>query len=447
MIFLAKYIGDKSFYSRASRQIIPIIIQSFITSLSGFIDTIMASYFDGVSAVGTALQIDSIMQGITFGIAAGINIFVVQYYGAKDMNKMKQSFFFSLIMVSLNSIFWIFLSLFLNVRLLGLFIEDKGVVVASFSYLRFSCFSFIFTSLIMSFSFAYHSVQKTVVTFFIGSFTLVIHVIANYFLMFICDMGIAGAGLSMVVTQIASFLIYIIYSIKTKQPFIASPSIIFTLKWSFMKNLLVKTLPLIFNETFFSLGNSLFIIAYGTLGKNVMDCYYIGNQVVNIAYTVVNGISDGATTLIGYELGRKNFEYVEKEVNYFFGLTGAMSVITIIFLTVMSPTIVSLFSVKSISAYNLSVSIIRVLSLRVAFRLFNVIIFAALRSGGDSKFLALLDSGILWIVGVGSTYLMIYLIGITDIVLVILISQLEQFIRLVIGLLRIKSKKWLHSLT
>lgn len=444
---LTKYIGDKAFYNRASRQILPIIIQSFVTSLSGFIDTIMASHFDGVSAVGTALQIDALMQGVTFGIAAGINIFVVQYYGAKDLDKMKQSFVFSLLMVSLNSIVWIVLSLFLNVKLLGLFIADENVVVTSYSYLRFSCFSFVFTSLIMSFSFAYHSVQKTIVPFIIGSFTLVIHVAVNYLLMFVFGMGISGAGLSMVITQALSFLVYVIYSYKTRQPFMASPMIVLKLRWPFMRRILIKTMPLIFNETLFSFGNSLFIVAYGTLGKKVMDCYYIGNQVVNIAYTVVNGISDGATTLIGYELGRKNYDYVEKEVNYFFGLTGAMSVITILFLVVMSPVIVGLFSVNDPASYNLSVGIIRVLSLRVAFRLFNVIIFAALRSGGDSKFLALLDSGILWLVGVGSTFIMIYIAGITDIVLVILISQLEQLVRLVIGLKRIKSRKWLQSLT
>ena len=53
---------------------LPIAIQSVLTSVSGFIDTIMASQIDCVSAIGTALQIDALMQGIAFGIAAGINI-------------------------------------------------------------------------------------------------------------------------------------------------------------------------------------------------------------------------------------------------------------------------------------------------------------------------------------------------------------------------------------
>ena len=88
------------------------------------------------------------------------------------------------------------------------------------------------------------------------------------------------------------------------------------------------------NEIMFSLGNSMFIVAYGTLGKDVMDCYYIGNQVVNIVYTVINGLSDVASSMIGFELGKKNYEYVVHEVNYFFGMTGILSVFTILFVSV-----------------------------------------------------------------------------------------------------------------
>ena len=87
-----KYFANKGFYRNVGNVMIPIAIQSFINSLSGLIDIIMASRFHAVSAVSTALQIDALVQGIAFGIAAGINIFVVQYYGAKDFKNMKKSF-------------------------------------------------------------------------------------------------------------------------------------------------------------------------------------------------------------------------------------------------------------------------------------------------------------------------------------------------------------------
>ncbi|MFR6143348.1 MAG: MATE family efflux transporter [Finegoldia sp.] len=91
-MILKKYFGHKTFYKHTGMVMLPIAIQSVLTSVSGFIDTIMASQIDCVSAIGTALQIDALMQGIAFGIAAGINIFIIQYYGANDIKKMRKKF-------------------------------------------------------------------------------------------------------------------------------------------------------------------------------------------------------------------------------------------------------------------------------------------------------------------------------------------------------------------
>ena len=49
-------------------------------------------------------------------------------------------------------------------------------------------------------------------------------------------------------------------------------------------------------------------------------------------------------------------------------------------------------------------------------------------------------------VGLSSNLFMICLLNISDIVVVILISQIEQLLRLILGMKRLKTKKWLHAL-
>ena len=99
--------ADRTFLKRAGIVILPIAAQSLVSSVGSFIDTVFASCLDCVTAVGTALQIDALMQGITFGIAAGVNIYVVQFYRAGDLKKMQKSFGFSLFSVFLNACVWI----------------------------------------------------------------------------------------------------------------------------------------------------------------------------------------------------------------------------------------------------------------------------------------------------------------------------------------------------
>ena len=425
---------------------LPIAIQSFIISISGFIDTAMASQIDCVSAIGTALQIDALVQGITFGLAAGINIFVVQYYGANDLKNMKKSFGLSLISVSLNALLWILLVFIFRDHLLNIFIQDASVISYALDYIQIACLSYIFTSLILSFTFAYHSVQKTYIPLLISVITVVLHILLNVIFMFQLDFGIKGAAISLLLSQMISLSLYFLYSIVSHQPFIGSFLEVFYIPYTFIKKVYKKVLPLVINEALFSIGNSLFIVAYGLLGKNVMDCYYIGNQIVNIFYTIVNAMSDASTSMIGIELGKENFDYAEKEVNYFFGMTSILSFMTIIALLIFAPQIITLFELHSTQQVFLAISIVRVLSIRIAFRLFNVIIFSALRAGGDSKYLTFLDSIILWGVGLTSTFLMISIFHISNIVIVVLISQVEQLFRLILGIKRLKTKKWLHAL-
>ncbi len=441
---MKKHFANKNFYISTGKMLLPITIQSIVNSLSGLIDTMMVSKIDAVSAVGTALQIHALMEGITFGIAAGINIFIVQYYGAKDYCNMKKCFGLSIVAVSINAIFWIVLSLGLNLHLLRVFINNNDVVNQSFEYLQFSCFSFIFTAIAFSFTFAYHSVQNTYVPLIISIIVVCFHILMNYVLIFVFSLGIKGAGISMIFTQVLNLELLLGYSILSHQPFIGPFKEMFNIPKKLIIKIFKRVYPLVINETLFGFGNSLFIVAYGVLGKGVMDCYYIGNQIVNLFYTVVNAMSDAATSMIGLEIGKRNYDYAEEEVNYFLGMASVLSVIVIITILIFAPNIVSMFYVESLTAFNLSVSIIRVLSIKIAFRLFNVIIFASLRAGGDSKYLTFLDSIILWGVGLPVTFLMVYVFAVRDIVLIILFGQVEQLIRLVLGMRRLKSKKWLN---
>lgn len=213
---------------------------------------------------------------------------------------------------------------------------------------------------------------------------MILHILFNILFMFIFHFGIKGAAISLLLSQIISFILYFFI-----QLFLINLLLVlfetFNIPFLLLK-VYIKVFPLIINETLFSIGNSLFIVAYSLLGKNVMDCYYIGNQIVNMFYTVVNAMSDASTSMIGLELGKENFDYAEKEVHYFWNNKYIIFAI-IIALLIFAPQITNLFELKPSQQIYLATSIVRVLSIRIAFRLFNVIIFSALRAGGDSKYL------------------------------------------------------------
>jgi Na+-driven multidrug efflux pump len=79
--------------------------------------------------------------------------------------------------------------------------------------------------------------------------------------------------------------------------------------------------------------------------------------------------------------------------------------------------------------------------------MFNVIVFSSLRAGGDSRFLAFLDAGILWMVGLPMAFVLVGVFNIRNIALVFLFVQVEQLVRVIIGMKRYIQGTWLKNLT
>ncbi len=88
-----------------------------------------------------------------------------------------------------------------------------------------------------------------------------------------------------------------------------------------------------------------------------------------------------------------------------------------------------------------------VFAIKISMRLFNFIIFSILRSGGDTKIIQFLDSGLLYIVGLTLAFGCVNILHINDIVLVLLITQLEQLVRMIFGLKRVSANIWAKDLT
>ena len=107
----------------------------------------------------------------------------------------------------------------------------------------------------------------------------------------------------------------------------------------------------------------------------------------------------------------------------------------------------SLFGLSSRSVVLAAIGIVRVFALRIALRFFIVIVFSALRAGGDSRMLMALDAGIMWGIGIPLAFISVHWLHIESIAMVFLICQAEQAVRLFFGMKRYRRGKWAVNLT
>ena len=91
---MRQYIGDRAFYGRVLKVMIPIVIQQGITNFVGLLDNIMVGQVgtEQMSGVAITNQLLFIFQLCIFGSLSGAGIFCAQYFGKGDQEKVKSVF-------------------------------------------------------------------------------------------------------------------------------------------------------------------------------------------------------------------------------------------------------------------------------------------------------------------------------------------------------------------
>jgi len=429
---------------------LPIMIQQMLNSIMGIVDSIMVSSINGVSAVGNATQIENLMMTISFGAASAASIFIAQYFGSKDEVHQRKSFFVGIGFTLLIALGMLTLATFFPRELMGFFIDDVTVIENSLVYLDVVKWSYIPFVITMMFSFAYRSIQKTMVSLGIGIIAMITNVVLNAILIFglfgFPRLGIQGAAIATLIAHTLSAILHVIYARLTHQPFFSLEVKNMFVESPLVRKISSRAIPLMFNELFFGVGMTLFIRFYGMYGPESLESYYVANQLSMFFFFAIMGVNAASSAILGAILGEGKLEEAKVTMHYFYGVGVFLAVSLSLLVLILAPWLVSLYG-SGVGQPQLAVLILRVLSLRLSLRVFNVLIFSALRAGGDAKFLTWLDAGLVWGIGLPLTAFLVLVVKIESLAVVLLLVQIEQVVRVVIGLMRVSQGRWLMNLT
>ena len=128
---IKRYIGPRKFYQYVFSMAIPLGFQQLISSCMGIVDSLMVSWIGQVTAVGTAVQIETLCTSVSWGSAAGVGIFSVQFFGAKDFTSFKKSFGLSVLLALISGLFWFSVASFFGKVILQFYISDASVIQLS----------------------------------------------------------------------------------------------------------------------------------------------------------------------------------------------------------------------------------------------------------------------------------------------------------------------------
>ncbi len=430
-----------------------IIIQQILLTSFGLVDSIMVGSIEyAISAVGVAAQIEAIMMTVGFGVNTGICIFIAQFFGKKDNERIKKAFSLMLIINIFNGLIFTILALLYTENIIAFFNSNPQVVTLGSQYLRYAAISYVFTSINYAYSFVYRNIQRTKITMYNSIISMLINVVFNYLLIYgigiFPNMGVAGAGFATMMSTFIGVIFNVGYALKTKQ--------IFNPKWEHFKEslnpkffspILYRSVFFIFNEALFSIGSVLyvrFLNSNSHIDPNPYEGYRIAEILVSFMFSITIALSSAATAILGQELGAKQYDKAKSYGNQIMFLGIFVAIFIAILNSALASPLVSLFN-KNAAITTAAISVLHVFSLRLFLRVFSALIFSTLRAGGKSHLVIILDAGIMWVVGIPLAFIATTLWHVNNIAILYLIIQAEAVVRVIVGIALFLRYTWIKN--
>lgn len=448
---VSKFIGNREFYKLALSVAIPLMVQQLITSSVNLVDNLMVGQL-GDAALGGVAAVNRFYIIATYGtngILSAAAIFIAQFFGAREEERMKQSFRFSVLSAYVIMISFFILGVLIPEPIVRFFTSELPIIELGTRYMRIAAFTFLPMALSLAISSAMRAVGETRVPLIISAGAVLTNTCLNYCLIFgnfgFPRMGVEGAALATLIARIAEVIALLLALNRMSMPFKTRLRELFHVPGDLAKSILLKAAPLALNEVLWSLGMATLFKFYSTRGPEVMSGYSIANTIGDLFFVLFGGMAAATTVLVSQPLGANRLDEARSHAYQLIGFSLMLSVLFAV-LMLGSSFVVPHFYQVSPQAKQVAVDVLRIMALMFWIYMANTQCYFTLRAGGDTRSTLFMDSGYMWLVNIPLVGCLTYFTG-SSILLLYFVGQMTDIVKLVFGYSLVRKEKWVVNLT
>lgn len=459
-MFLKRYIGDRPFYSRILRVMLPIVAQQGITSFVSLLDNIMVGRVgtEQMSGVAISNQLLFIFQLAVFGGLSGAGIFLAQYFGKGDKEKVQSVFRFKLISIALITAVAVAAYLIWGPQMISLFLTDTGdpaEIAATLAYgtryLRIMLIGQVPLALALIYATTMRETGETVIPMGAGITAVIVNMVFNYLLIFgklgLPRMGVAGAAVATVLSRFVELGLLLYYSVRRRERFSYFTGIYRTLRvpralvWEIIK----KGTPLLINELLFSVGMTVIVQCYSTCGLTAVAAYNITSTVSNFFFLASFAMGSAIAIVVGQQLGSGELEKARDTAGKMIALGVVMCAAVSVVLALLSPLFPRIYNTTD-EVRQLAHRLLLVDAVFLTLRGFYNNAYFTLRSGGKTMITFLFDSGFMWVVCIPLAWCLSRLTALPMLQMYAAVQAVD-ILRAAVGLALVRKGVWINNLT
>lgn len=392
---------------------LPMLIGNVFHLLYNFVDSIIVGNYLGkqaLAAVGASFPIIFALMAMVIGISMGSTIIIAQYFGAKDIDRVKRTIDTLNIFLFFAAIATTIIGISFSEPIFRLIQLPEDIIPQAVLYLDvYLCGTITF--------FGFYGISamlrglgdsKTPLVFMI--IASVCNVGLDLLFIIVFKMGIAGAALGTVISQGGAFIAAIIYLNKTHK----------IIRFSFTN---VRFDREIFGKSFkigLPTGIQMTSVATGMIAiywivnsfdnTDIVAAFSVASRIDSFAVLPAMNFSAALSTFVGQNLGANKPKRVIKGLYAAIGMTSIISVTVSIIVIFFSNDLMELF-IKDPEVIRIGSEYLVIVSTFYLFFSTMFIINGVMRGAGDTLIPMFITLFALWVVRIPVTYYLSDLIG------------------------------------
>ena len=442
------------FAKQAAKLAWPISLQSILVTLLGMVDIIMVSHLgdSAVAAVGISNRIFFVFLIIVTGIASGVGVLSAQYFGAGQLQKIKNTILMAMLFATVVILPIVMLNFFYASNVLQLASADDVVIALGEHYLWITFPSLFFIAIIIIFENALRGTGQVKLPMVFSVLAIALNIILNYWLinggLGVEPMGVVGAAWATVIARLFHLILIVWCLKKISHP--VYPSHIHSLELSDRQRwfkFIHLIWPMMISFGVWSLGTFVYQLIYGQMGTKELAVMSMLTPIEGILIAFFFGFSSACSIIVGHKLGKSDFNDAWQT-----GIVFAIGAPIITFFLALGlynieDFIFQPFQSMAVNTLTLAGEIFLLIIFGTCIKVFNMTLsMGILRAGGDNKYCMLIDSIGMWVVSIPLTFLAAFYFQ-WPLFWVVVTAYSEEICKAVMFTLRMKQKVWLKNLT
>jgi len=394
----------------------PMLIGNVFQQLYNITDSIIVGKFLGkeaLAAVGASFPLIFMLISFVIGIASGSTIIISQYFGAKDIAKVRKAIDTMYIFLFFASVFIAIIGIAFSAPIFRLIKLPEELIPHATLYMNVYLSGMIFFFGFNGTSAILRGLGDSKTPLYFLIISTLANIVFDLLFVVVFKWGIAGAAFATVLSQAGAFFTLMIYLNRTHE--------LIRLTWRkpdwdkviFSESIRIG-LPTGFQQTFVSLGMLALLRIVNDYGTNAVAAYSVAVRIDGLASLPAMNFGQALSTYVGQNIGANKIPRVRQ------GLIATLNISTIVAL--VTSALIMIFREPLMFLFTNDLNVIaigaRYLMIVGGFYIFfssMFVIGGVMRGAGDTLIPMFITLFALWIVRIPLAWLLSHKIGIDGI--------------------------------